>query len=71
MKSLSDELYQNAPVEVDKEYEVEITDMSRRGDTGVARIEGFVIFVPDTKPGDHVKVKITNVGRSYANAEKI
>ena len=71
MKSLSDELYQDAPVEVDKEYEVEITDMSRRGDTGVARIEGFVIFVPDTKPGDHVKVKITNVGRRYANAEKI
>ena len=71
MKSLSDELYQTAPVEVDKEYEVEITDMSRRGDTGVARIEGFVIFVPDTKPGDHVKVKITNVGRRYANAEKI
>ncbi len=71
MKSLSDELYPATPVEVDKEYEVEITDMSRRGDTGVARIEGFVIFVPDTKPGDHVKVKITNVGRRYANAEKI
>ena len=68
---MSDELYKAAPVEVDKEYEVEITDMSRRGDAGVARIEGFVIFIPDTKPGDHVKVKITNVGRKYANAEKI
>jgi len=63
--------YKAAPVEVDKEYEVEITDMSRRGDAGVARIEGFVIFVPDTKPGDHVKIKITQIGRRYANAEKV
>ncbi len=43
-------------------------ETSKRGD-GIARVRGFVIFVPNTKPGDKVKVKITRVGRSYAIAE--
>ena len=43
-------------------------ETSRRGD-GIARVKGFVIFVPNTKPGDKVKVKITRVGRTYAVAE--
>lgn len=30
-----------APVELGKEYEAEIEDMSRRGD-GIAKIEGFI-----------------------------
>lgn len=54
------------PVEVDGEYEVDVVDMSRRGDAGVAKIMGFVIFIPNTRPGQHVKVKITKVGRNYA-----
>jgi TRAM domain len=29
------------PVEVGKEYEVEVTDISRKGD-GIARVQGFV-----------------------------
>ncbi|MGC1928886.1 MAG: TRAM domain-containing protein, partial [Candidatus Nitrosopolaris sp.] len=32
------------PVEVGKEYEVDVTDISRKGD-GIARIQGFVIFI--------------------------
>ncbi|GGI71898.1 hypothetical protein GCM10007112_05860 [Vulcanisaeta souniana JCM 11219] len=48
--------------------EVSIVETSKRGD-GIARVKGFVIFVPNTKPGDKVKVKITRVGRSYAVAE--
>ena len=39
-----------APVELGKEYEAEIEDISRRGD-GIAKIEGFIIFVPNTKKG--------------------
>ena len=39
------------PVEVDEEYEAEIQDISRRGD-GVAKIEGFIIFVPNTRQGE-------------------
>ena len=55
----------NKPVEEGKEYELDIKETSRRGD-GVARIEGFVVFIPQTKPGDHVKVKINSVGPRFA-----
>ena len=58
------------PVEVGKEYEADITELSRRGD-GVARIEGFVIFVSNAKKGDHVKFKVTSVGPRFATAEKV
>ncbi|MDH5438657.1 MAG: TRAM domain-containing protein [Candidatus Bathyarchaeota archaeon] len=44
--------------------------MSRRGD-GVAKIEGFVIFVPNTKQGEHVKFKIIRVGSKFAIGELV
>ena len=43
--------------------------MSKRGDAGVAKVEGLVIFVAGTKVGDAVKIRITKVGRGYATAE--
>ena len=58
------------PVELDKEYEAEIEDLSRRGD-GIAKIEGFIIFVPNTKQGEHVKFKITRVGSRFAIGELV
>ncbi len=61
--------FRPAPVELGKEYEADITEMSRRGDAGVAKIEGFVVFVSDAKVGDHAKFVITKVGRRYATAE--
>jgi predicted RNA-binding protein with TRAM domain len=60
----------NAPVEVDKEYEAEIEDISRRGD-GIARIQGFIIFVPNTKQGEHVKFKVTRIGNRFATGELV
>jgi len=60
----------NKPVEEGKEYEVDIKETSRKGD-GVARMEGFVIFVPETKPGEHVKVRITQVGPRFATGEVV
>ena len=60
--------FKPCPVEMGKEYEVDITETSRQGD-GIARIQGFVIFVATAKPRDHVKIKITKIGRSSANAE--
>jgi predicted RNA-binding protein with TRAM domain len=53
---------------MEKEYEVDITEMSRQGE-GIAKIQGFVIFVANAKPGDHVKIKITRIGGMTANAE--
>jgi len=34
------------PVEVGKEYEVQISEISNRGD-GIARVQGFIIFKVD------------------------
>ncbi|MBS7624412.1 TRAM domain-containing protein [Candidatus Bathyarchaeota archaeon] len=56
------------PVELGKEYDVEVKEVSRRGD-GVARIQGLVTFIPNAKPGDHIRVKITKIGRRFAEAE--
>jgi predicted RNA-binding protein with TRAM domain len=55
------------PVEVDKEYEVEVTEISRKGD-GIARVQGFVIFVKNGKVGRKVKVKVEQVGNRFAIA---
>ncbi len=60
--------FRPSPVEVGKEYEVDIKEMSRRGE-GIARIQGFVIFVSNAKLGVHLKIRITRVGRRAANAE--
>lgn len=43
--------------------------MSKRGDAGVAKVEGLVIFVAGTKVGDSVKIRIAKVGRGYATAD--
>ena len=58
------------PVELDKEYEVDVTETSRRGE-GIARIQGLVVFIPNTKMGDHVRVRITRVSRKFAEAEVV
>ncbi|MGD8566042.1 MAG: TRAM domain-containing protein [Candidatus Bathyarchaeota archaeon] len=58
------------PVEIDKEYEAKIEDISRRGD-GIAKIEGFIIFVPNTKRGEQVKFKVTRVGNRFATGELV
>ena len=56
------------PVETGNEYDVSITEISRKGD-GIARIEGFVIFVKGGQAGQNVKVKITQVGGRFATAD--
>jgi predicted RNA-binding protein with TRAM domain len=58
------------PVEEGKEYEVDVKETSRRGE-GIARVEGFVVFVPNTKPGDHIKIKVTRVGNRFATGEVV
>ncbi len=57
------------PVEIGKTYEVEITEMSPRGE-GIGRVKGFPVFVPATKLGDHVTVTIVDLDTVSADAEK-
>lgn len=56
------------PVEVGKEYDVQVTETSNRGD-GIARVQGFVIFVRNGKAGENVKIKVNSVGSRFAIAE--
>jgi predicted RNA-binding protein with TRAM domain len=63
--------FRPSPVRVGEEYDVKIESLSRRGDTGVAKVQGLVIFVASTKVGDSVRIRITRVGRGYATAEVI
>jgi predicted RNA-binding protein with TRAM domain len=58
------------PVEVGKEYELEVTEISRQGD-GIARVQGFVVFVKRGKVGQKVKVKIDQVGSRFAIASVV
>jgi len=48
------------PAELNNEYEADIQETSQRGD-GIAKIEGFVVFIPNTKRREHVKFKVTRV----------
>jgi predicted RNA-binding protein with TRAM domain len=56
------------PVEAGKEYDVQITEISRKGE-GIARIHGFVIFVKEGKVGQNAKIRIIQVGNRFATAE--
>lgn len=58
------------PVEEGETYDVTIEDIGKEGD-GVAKIENFVVFVPDTDVGDEVKVKINKVLRTLAFGEVV
>ncbi len=53
------------PVKVGEEIDVTISEVSRRGD-GLTRVRGYVIFVPNTKQGDSVKIRITQIRPNYA-----
>jgi predicted RNA-binding protein with TRAM domain len=59
-----------APIEEGEEYDVKIEDVGKEGD-GITRIEGFVVFVPDTKAGDEVRVRIVSVRKRFGFAEKV
>jgi predicted RNA-binding protein with TRAM domain len=58
------------PVEEGKEYTVTITDVGSQGD-GVAKINGFIVFVPETKVGQTVKVKVVRVMNKSAFARVV
>ena len=60
----------SAPLNVGDTYDVKIEEVGREGD-GIARIEGFVVFVPNTKKGDSVKIRITKVSRRVGFAEVV
>ncbi len=55
---------------INNELVVRIEKLSNLG-TGIARVDGFVIFVENACPEDELKVKVTKVSKNYANAKII
>lgn len=61
---------QVAPVKAGETYEVAINAVGGKGD-GIAKVKGFVLFVPSTQKGDYVKVKVTKVLQNVGFAEVV
>lgn len=59
-----------APVNVGDELDVKIEAVGEKGD-GIAKKDGFVLFVPNTKEGQEVRIKITKVLRKVGFAEVV
>ena len=58
------------PVKVGDELDVTIEAVAAKGD-GIAKKDGFVIFVPGAAMGETCKIRITMVKQSSAVAEKV
>jgi 23S rRNA (uracil1939-C5)-methyltransferase len=56
-----------APVQRDEELELKIDSLAFGGN-GVARLDGFVVFVRAGLPGDTVRARVTKVQRRHAEA---
>jgi 23S rRNA (uracil1939-C5)-methyltransferase len=56
-----------APVTKDQEVELDVESLAYGGN-GVARVDGFVVFVRRGLPGDRVRARVTKVKRSHAEA---
>jgi 23S rRNA (uracil1939-C5)-methyltransferase len=56
-----------APVVKDQELELHVDSLAFGGN-GVARLNGFVVFVRRGLPGDTVRARVTKVKRSHAEA---
>ncbi|MBW2976370.1 TRAM domain-containing protein [Candidatus Woesearchaeota archaeon] len=59
-----------APVNVGDELDVKVEAVGEKGD-GIAKKEGFVLFIPNTKEGQEVRIKVTKVLRKVGFAEVI
>ena len=62
--------FRQAPVNVGDEIDVKIEAVGEKGD-GIAKKEGFVLFVPNTKEGQEVKIRVTKVLRKVGFAEVV
>ncbi|MBU3966649.1 MAG: TRAM domain-containing protein [Euryarchaeota archaeon] len=60
----------SSPVTVGETYDVTIEGIAQKGD-GIAKVEGFVVFVPGTKVGDKITIKVEKVLRKFAFGVKV
>ncbi len=57
-------------MEVKDQIRVEIVDMSYDG-LGVAKVDGYILFVDESLVGEKVFVEVTELGKNYGFAKKI
>jgi len=62
--------YLTAPVRTGDEVVVEVTDEGAEGD-GIARVEGFTLFVSGARIGDRVRVRVEEVKPRFGFAEVV
>ncbi len=58
------------PVKEGETYKVKIESQGRQGD-GIARVQGFVVFVPGGQVGEEIDIRIRKVARRNAFGEKV
>jgi 23S rRNA (uridine2552-2'-O)-methyltransferase len=59
-----------APVREGDELQVEIVDEGREGD-GIAKVEGFTLFVAGTNTGETLRVRVADVKPRFGFAERV
>ena len=59
-----------APVREGDRIEVEIEDVGREGD-GIAKVEGYTLFVTDGERGETLEVEVTDVKSRFGFAERV
>jgi len=59
-----------APVRAGDRLTVEIEDEGREGD-GIAKVEGYTLFVSGTEEGESVEIEVTDVKPRYGFAERV
>ncbi|MEM0154268.1 MAG: TRAM domain-containing protein [Methanothrix sp.] len=68
--SIKPSYFLQKPVKPGDEIDVTIEAVASKGD-GIAKVNGFVIFVKGAKQGESMKVRITDVKARFALAERI
>lgn len=58
------------PVEIGNQYKVDIIQTTPNGE-GIAKINSYLIFVNNAKPGKNIDVTITNTGPLSAEAKLV
>jgi 23S rRNA (uridine2552-2'-O)-methyltransferase len=58
------------PVSIGDVLEVSIESQGGQGD-GIAKKDGFILFVKGAKKGESCRAKVTDVKRTFALAEKV
>ena len=59
-----------APVRAGQEVEVDVEAVGDEGD-GIAKVEGFTLFVPGAEAGESLRVRVTEVKPRFGFAERV